>query len=722
MSTPTHEKLQLDPGTVKRRRTSVNCKCLLVSGGIFAGLLAVLGIAKIAVNISREIRSPHAFMYENRTIAEVQGAGEMAKVVRPLVDERQKFDVRAKVWSTVNGDGGLKEVWDGVLFKGVTLQDKHVHTKVGLSVPLEGFKKDILENYDLRAYLTIIPHEPSLLDYMDSFETWKPTLVTKQNISPLAPGEVRTTVNEALDSFGISIPLIDFHPIKSTCGGTKATQTSDNETESGESTEEETFHLGKSDVETTKGRKVLKAHPYVVTRTDFRVAKMTKLYNLKEYERHQELLRKEMTTNGCLLAQKLNMTAPQRDERNCYRTFSSRANCETLIRLLIPTEKSGEKKPEAAYAPFIDVTPRNWGPLDLVPIPVDREHCAHAESSSAEGVTVEEQKYLNVTWNVAYSASSPAKLFIADTVGRFNSGYNTTDTEFQKARMQQIVEQRHRLHGQKFSPYGRRGRNRVLHTVGGIANFIHINLSLLYWYTRSSTVGISIIGASIQAGIPIVDFTGGILASKAFESDTSLPAMLITVIVKVYRHLAVTFVVLKAILRVDFLDSFPFLAMMPASHLERASLRLEIRGQTKFVLGILIASFSLYLASPLRKYPLIAHVGPAPDIPDTNTALYSNFQEYALLPLELSAFAFQLLLNCRAKTFAGQYKLAAWLGLIEFVCNISVWLPGIRGEDHVRPAFTVGDLVIGGVTLGWAVQAWLYPRVEQDVGEDKDMN
>lgn len=87
------------------------------------------------------------------------------------------------------------------------------------------------------------------------------------------------TVHNAIDSYGISIPLINFHPHRR-CAGSESS--------------------------------IVKRHPYVVTRsghsrsesyqhiltkpprTFLRVVKMTKLYDSKAYEDHQRTLLRQM--------------------------------------------------------------------------------------------------------------------------------------------------------------------------------------------------------------------------------------------------------------------------------------------------------------------------------------------------------------------------------------------------------------------------------------------
>ena len=136
----------LDPGPAKRppRRLS-GCRCLLYTAFTFLGLLLALYIAKFTVKTAGKATKPHPELYANTTL----DRADWGKVVRPLVDQRTKFDIVATVWAKTpgerRGDEGLagsapegeQVLYEGVVFKSVTLKDKHVHSTVDLEIPLD---------------------------------------------------------------------------------------------------------------------------------------------------------------------------------------------------------------------------------------------------------------------------------------------------------------------------------------------------------------------------------------------------------------------------------------------------------------------------------------------------------------------------------------------------------------------------------------------------------
>jgi archaellum biogenesis protein FlaJ (TadC family) len=140
------ERLILDPGIApaRNRRTS-GCKCMLLAVGALVSLLFSIGIAKIGSDLFYDLGNPHRILYQNETWSEVKN---ISTVVRPLVDRYQKFDIVATVWVRTIDPGddasGLYYNWvyedpifSNTVFRGVRLMDKHVHTKVNLSIPLE---------------------------------------------------------------------------------------------------------------------------------------------------------------------------------------------------------------------------------------------------------------------------------------------------------------------------------------------------------------------------------------------------------------------------------------------------------------------------------------------------------------------------------------------------------------------------------------------------------
>ncbi|KAJ2924040.1 hypothetical protein H1R20_g1209, partial [Candolleomyces eurysporus] len=142
---PNSKNLDPGPSRTRTQRTSVSCKCTTVVVGAILALLAYAVFVKIAWEFYWNMREPHDWMYSDKTAEEVR---DWSAVVRPLVDRNQKFDITATVWARkphqyresygLTKDQPLEEpIFSGVVFRGVTFMDEHVHAKVNLSIPLK---------------------------------------------------------------------------------------------------------------------------------------------------------------------------------------------------------------------------------------------------------------------------------------------------------------------------------------------------------------------------------------------------------------------------------------------------------------------------------------------------------------------------------------------------------------------------------------------------------
>ncbi|KAF5318932.1 hypothetical protein D9611_013689 [Ephemerocybe angulata] len=711
MSAQDYEKLNLDPGLPKRKRPS-GCRCLLLSCGTLLALLVLAGIGALAHFGYQQARQPHGFMYANKTLEELD---DLSTVVRPLIDEDRKFDILATVWVVDYaadfenrrrawvGPAPEYHIFSDVIFRGLTLKSKHVHTQVNLTIPLENFEKSYLENNDMRASFTLIPQSPSLLDYMTGYSSWRPWSITQPVVRPGEKNSTMSQVESALNSFSVSTPLIEFSSIKGSCGHEAWQGLERDMTYGPPDSDDDIMRNWK----TTNGKTALEAHPYVLTRTSLRVARMTKLHDSLRFFLYQRKLGKDMRLNGCGTDEGAFKHA---DERKCYRDFYTRANAETRIDLLVPDEKTGKNVTQAAYAPFLDVSPASWGPLDLIPVPVIRERCPATYQASK--VASEGGQTMNVIWKIAFSANSPGRLFLADRISHNGQYYNMTDTEFRKALEQQSAESMQRAVGHKFSNENHAGSLLVTGLIAGVLMVAHVGLEIHYWYTRTSTVGISIIGAWLLAAAHCLDFTSAVWGSWLLAD---LWSFLWTLIGSCCLSLSLGFCILKAILRIDFVKGFPFVKVMPASHAERASSRRETRGRLSVLIAVAAVSLLLHFVEPLRNYAFIPSVGPEQDPNPAGTELASALVSYGATPIHCAADFYQIFLNYRAKTFAGQYKVNAWIGLfVHVILAILPYVSWISGEATFRDAYTTTTFVYQCNFVAYAVQAFIYPRVSQD--------
>ena len=135
--------LKLDPGVPAPRNRSSGCKCFLITILTSIVSLAALSIGILLMNLIH--RERHATLLYKPKSADAVDPNPGA-VVRPLIDEKQKFDIVATVWlrtndsnseSTISTLPAETAIFTGKVFHGLTLKDKSIHTTVNYIVPTE---------------------------------------------------------------------------------------------------------------------------------------------------------------------------------------------------------------------------------------------------------------------------------------------------------------------------------------------------------------------------------------------------------------------------------------------------------------------------------------------------------------------------------------------------------------------------------------------------------
>ncbi|KAJ7675487.1 hypothetical protein B0H17DRAFT_1207672 [Mycena rosella] len=314
----------LDAGAPPRKRSSL-CKFSLWVCLLFFGLFVAVVFFAIGRSFYKFATFSHSQVYQNQTLAEVKNR---AAVVRPLIDEHQGFEIAVSVWSlpVPEEDGeGIADVaetplYSDIVFRGLRLGDKHKQAVVKYKLPVAVFRRLLLKEHHLRASFVVIPESPSLVDYMSNFSIWRPETIQRPPVRswpfPLgAADEVPQKVaDRALDSFAISISLLEFHEIRSKCANDsnsnisledhagKQVEGKNHDAEEGEEPEElentesevadNSFNgtPGVSDI-AKHPEHAVKRHPFVVTRTQIRIVEETHIFNRKAYNKEHNKLK-----------------------------------------------------------------------------------------------------------------------------------------------------------------------------------------------------------------------------------------------------------------------------------------------------------------------------------------------------------------------------------------------------------------------------------------------
>ncbi|KAJ6558139.1 hypothetical protein B0H19DRAFT_1150066 [Mycena capillaripes] len=725
----------LNPGAPARKRSS------LWRFSLWIGLvLGALFLAKIVVNIGQQFfwftTFSHSRVFQNQTLAQVK---DRAAVVRPLIDENQSFDIALSIWTLPVedrddaeriGDVAESPLFSNIIFSGVRLSDKHVKTTTHYRLPIAIFRRLLLKENDLRASFVLIPTSPSLLDHVTDFSTWRPDSMRIPPVRswpfPLESPDKgpQSVTDRALDSFAISMPLLEFHEFRSKCAK------SDDSKNSGQKLDEEDNDDGDeadwvdiddgndfrghsaavSDIAKNPEHAV-KRHPFVVTRTQIRVVDEVHIFNRKAFNKEHKKLKSVSCGQG-------RNTIP--DHNLCRRTYMENGNWETQLKLQIPDE-NGEPRTEWAYAPYMGHGGFSAGPKDIIPIPVTRGKCAKFEDPSAT-----DPEFIDVDWEISYSGRTPGK-FVTSELFAITERVGHHESDHKKAKAHDKAELWNGVYGHQFYEDAHPRRRLIISILASTVSFVLAVLDLGYWYTRTSTVSISVSGTVLIALSAIIAaFTH--IANTA-ETDKMaisfsqwLPWVWLILMTLVTRF-SLPLLMLKTVTRLEFSQKdsswVPSVRLVGPSHKERNSQRLDSRTSWGLQAGV---CFSLaviyYLFSPDDYHVLSANLPQAsPDDHPTNSV--ARFHALIFFPLQFTGRLSQLLLNHRSKIFAGSYKAAVVLRSILLMLALVVYAPSVVGRFDARPGLSapqVVDVIALGVTI-W--QAVTFPKAIQKM-EDED--
>ncbi|KAJ6477973.1 hypothetical protein DFH09DRAFT_1215840 [Mycena vulgaris] len=568
-------------------------------------------------------------------------------VVQPLVGANDTFDIAVTVWqlatmderstrdrlldkkvdlvsALLGGDAAYaswyeavsvyeKTIFSDIVFRGVRLSDTNLHANVTFQIPTDIFHMYSGPNDALRASFVILPHSPSPLDHFKDFTTWfpdPPGLRFKSLPFPLNSPTIfsRRPVDNALDSFALTIPLLERHEVPWICPSQK------NDSVDGIVDSQDWHHL------------VLQTHPHVITRTHLRVVRESRLFRRDAYLR----MHKQLRDISC------GRVFPQLQgsrTRFCRKSYAANVNWESMVRLAVPEVEGGFRE-ESAYAPYMDVFWNAAERKDVVPFPNNRDPCRVFGTVTPNRTFSD---HMNVTWHLSYSGVTPWMFLLGDM--KFTPKprhYN--DSEFVRAKERNVAQMHGGLHGYRYREDSHpRRRILVLVSTTLISVFVLL-LNCIYWGSRTSTAFISVPGTfSTAAGELLV--LGALLPSlfdNGRSSDLAEGRVVVGVIyILGYSDALLPLVMLRAVSPVQlFMNgklAFPRLRWVRATHQERATARLDARTDWRWKFAIFFGILLINRALGLRRRFLITPVIPAykaeerPDLSMTFIGLVDDF-------------------------------------------------------------------------------------------------
>ncbi|KAJ6588605.1 hypothetical protein B0H19DRAFT_1100250 [Mycena capillaripes] len=727
----------LNPGVPARKRGSF-CKFCLCIGLVLFGLSLGTMIFLLGKSVFELTQFSHSRLYQNQTLEEVKNR---TTVVRPLVDDNQTFDIAVSIWALPVEELVGERSWDvpdealysDIVFRGLHLADKHKSFTLSYKLPVAIFRRLLLKQNDLRASFVLIPTSPSLMDQVTAFSTWRPAGMQIPPVRswpfPLGtPNDgPQSLADKALDSFGISMPLLEFHEFRSKCANVSNSETSpipsetvvinkDDEDEDAEDHADdnnvaEVIPLGVSDIKRYPEH-VVKRHPFVVTRTQIRVVHEVHLFNRKAYTKEHNKLR----TTSC--GQSLNKKP---DPALCLRNYRTNGNWETRLELQTPDSDTSEVLTEWAYAPYIgiDDSGSSAGPKqgdlkaqDIVALPVTRENCTQFENTSST-----DPEFVNIDWQLSYSGRSPAKFVLAD-MGLTPNRVAHNESDYQKALAHDTAELHNGLFGHQFYEDAHPRRRLGIGLLLVVISLAWGILEMSYWYTRTSTVSISVSGTLFLATSTILSACNGVASStenqKLEFSSSNWFAWLWLIALALATGFPVPLFMLKTVTRVavsrDDSRWFPSIRHISPTHRERASQRLDSRTNGRIKAGVCVLLVTINYLFTLWDYNILAALHPPPGSSDGHSNAIAHVFVYTYFPLKLTGNVSQLLLNYRSRTFAGSYKLTVVLACISSMLVLMNFMPTVVGRYDARPGIRIWEVVemVALAALGW--QAVIFPK------------
>ncbi|KAG6826502.1 hypothetical protein H0H92_015575 [Tricholoma furcatifolium] len=631
-------------------------------------------------NVLSTIFTPHKSLYS-------EDVTNRAAVVKPLISRQQTFDIAATVWLRTRADDGNtaneekreeEALFSDIIFRGVHLSDRNLHTTVNFTMPTNVFQYANLTNYDLRGSVVLIPSSPSLLDYATNYSSYIPdsleVLPVRAWPFPLGSHSVqkKTLADEILESFAVSIPLIQFHGIQSQCSFTppKHIPVKTSDVHEGHDDDEEEFaQLAKpaasratpktrvtvqghgSSLEQTSGEDLSYNHPYIVTRTQIRAIDEDGIFDRTAvFKAHQRL-----KATSC--AQDV---LHQPDQYSCKGNYFHNGNWETILQLRVPDESTGEFHKGWAYAPYFYLSRYGFGQKDLLAVPVQRETCTESDPSLSSKAVIE-RDMIDVSWKVTYIGRSPAKMALLDILEMPQwYSFDTTNEDV-------IYEHR-------------------------TSELKHI----YYWHRRTSTVSISIVGTTLIAAANILGTMNTIIPTLASQHYTA--AYWISMIFASSLHILVLpLCQLKAVYRIDINLSpghwIPTLRQSEASHLERVS----------------------YYFLQLQKSAVI----PAATMsPESKNPMVQFLPDYLFDSMDVVGQILGIILNWQSQSFGGKTRASAILTVILQAMRLAWYVPALVGKFDTRGALYAHDVLMIAIDTVIVWQALTLPAAREISYED----
>ncbi|KAH0580386.1 hypothetical protein H2248_001887 [Termitomyces sp. 'cryptogamus'] len=691
--------------TSEKSRYRPGCLWLLAGAiGIVALVASSLGIALFISEVVTGLAVQRALYYKGDVHID-------SEIARPLIGSEQTFDLAVTVWLRAEeyeddiDDEEMSEhprfspispaipLYSDIIFRGLRLRDKNAFATVNFTVPTAYFRKSDLTNYDLRGSVVLLPTSPSqidkIIDYSTSIPRFIETFPVRSWPFPLNSSRVgkKTLSDKALESFGASLPLLEFHNIRKRC----------------EKSEYDFYEEDDESISsTTEFKSPLTHHPYIVTRTQIRIVDETALFDRRAYLEKHRILKQISCKQQAILFPSIH---------DCDRSYANAGHVETAITL-----KRADKKGinDVVYSPYISFS-KSVGPKDLLPIPVHRQICSTTEDTIQ--ATADDRETVDVSWKLSFSGWSFPKLAFLEEMEKLDrqTRFDMETSDHHLALAHDKVELTDGFYGYKHRQDSHPRRRSLLLFLQLVLSILLVCSDSFYWFTRTTSVGISTLGTLLFAGskfitIVVPDFVTASLHNEGvFEWLGTLFSITISLFPVVFMVKTVFHLTSSRLERSLWSRWVPH--RMSLTHAERASQRIEDQMSLWFKGSIIIGVFVIYYAFSPHSYPVIPAILPAALSDDYYHSWLIDSWPYFASPMDITGIFFQILLTWQSKSYAGSYKVTPLLSLGLILTRFVEYIPGVVGPYDARPrlvAHEFAELVLTSIRL-W--QSLTHPHI-----------
>ncbi|KAF8063484.1 hypothetical protein FPV67DRAFT_247268 [Lyophyllum atratum] len=277
---------------------------------------------------------------------------------------------------------------------------------------------------------------------------------------------------------------------------------------------------------------------------------------------------------------------------HCFGSYSRIGHLETQLSLAIANKTTGEVQEKWAYSPYISISDSAVGPKDLLPIRVNRSVFAEG----IESVTGQPHEFQN--------------------------------SEHRQTLIQDAVELMHGLAGHKHRENAHPRRRLLLINLKTTLRWVIRVLNSLYWWTRTTTVSISILGTVLRAGSkaikipPTVVYTTSLRTLSLHQSFHQILMASWTIVFVTFGLALPSFLMMKTVFRIRTkprsgagIGRWILIAYRASTtHAERTSKRLDAQLNYWAKGAILTSTFAIYYFLRPHSYavlePILPEAGP----------------------------------------------------------------------------------------------------------------